>query len=322
MVGVSITVVICCYNKAAYIKDSIDSVLQQTSTNWRLIIVDDCSSDNSKGIIETFENLSAIQTVYNSENKGANFCRNLGLSMATTDYLMFLDGDDVLEKTCIERRLLAAEENASANLLVFTMGIFRETIGDSKYLWLPDVKDPLKNLLSHNLSWSIMQPLWRTDFLKSLNGFDLSFKRLQDVELNTRALLQSDLNLKMFNSAPDCFYRIDPNRLNYDIAEFLARWVGSSLQYVAKFDALVPSKYRKYLRLTLFQTYLQVLYYKGAKNLTPQAFAALQLRLTKSEVAIKSLGKKAWLFSLASFFNGRIKLPGVNYLIRQCLQKE
>lgn len=314
-----ITIVLSCFNKEKYIAQAIQSVLSQSVKEWRLIIVDDCSTDNSINIIKSFENLNNVQTLFNTENKGANYCRNLGLALASTEYLMFLDGDDVLEKTCVENRLTAAAANVTANLMVFTMGVFKENIGDSEYVWLPEVSDPLRNLLSHNLSWSIVQPLWNTNFLKSLNGFDLSFKRLQDVELNTRALLHSNLNLKMFNSTPDCYYRIDPERLNYDLPEFLDRWVDASVQYVIKFTNLAPLNYRKFLRLTLYQTYLQILYYRRTRKIDDNIFDELERKLLTNAGVKSCLGNKAWLFSMSSFFNRYLKLPGVNFVIRKCI---
>ena len=319
MIGEHTTVVISCYNKAAYLKDSINSVLVQTTPNWHLIIVDDCSTDGSFDIISSFNKTGNITSIRNEINRGANYCRNLGLSLCSTEYIMFLDADDILTKDCITNRIFQANKNSQANLLVFTMGVFKNKIGDRSDIWLPHVKDPLRNLLSHKLSWSIVQPLWKSSFLKALGGFDLNFKRLQDVELNTRALLHPNLILKVFNEKPDCYYRIDPDRLNYKVDEFMARWIDASIQYVEKYLVLAPIKYRKYLRLTLFQTYLQLIYYKTEGEISNSVFKTLEEKLKTSNSTRQALGNMGWLFDFGGKINLKFKIPGINFLLRRWL---
>jgi teichuronic acid biosynthesis glycosyltransferase TuaG len=75
------------FNKAKYISESINSVISQTYTNWELIIVDDCSNDDSQEIINLFASkFDNIKTYFNLENKGANYCRNLGKGLFRKSY--------------------------------------------------------------------------------------------------------------------------------------------------------------------------------------------------------------------------------------------
>ena len=67
------------YNKENFLEESINSVLNQTYTNWNLFIIDDNSNDQSKKIIKSFDN-NKIKKIYLPKNKGVAFCRNLGIS--------------------------------------------------------------------------------------------------------------------------------------------------------------------------------------------------------------------------------------------------
>ena len=97
-----ISVIIPVYNIQDYIKECVESVLHQTEDNIQIILVDDGSTDDSGKICDTFvhnENVSVIHKM----NGGLSSARNVGLKVATGDYIFFLDGDDWIEADAIER---------------------------------------------------------------------------------------------------------------------------------------------------------------------------------------------------------------------------
>lgn len=87
------SVVIPLYNKADYIENTINSVINQTFTDYEIIIIDDESTDNSVSKVLGF-NDSRIQ-LYNQKNQGASVARNLGIEKAKYNYIAFLDADDL-----------------------------------------------------------------------------------------------------------------------------------------------------------------------------------------------------------------------------------
>lgn len=89
-----VSVIMPNYNGAKYIKDSIDSVLAQTYQNWELIIVDDCSTDNSLEVIAQYQD-ERIKVFKNEKNSGAAVSRNKAIENATGRYIAFLDSDDL-----------------------------------------------------------------------------------------------------------------------------------------------------------------------------------------------------------------------------------
>ena len=83
------------YNKEFFLEETINSVINQNYNSWKLLIIDDCSTDNSKKIIQKFSNNKKIRIIYLKKNKGASFARNLGMRFSHSKYISFLDADDL-----------------------------------------------------------------------------------------------------------------------------------------------------------------------------------------------------------------------------------
>ncbi|HDG1675105.1 TPA: glycosyltransferase family 2 protein, partial [Kluyvera cryocrescens] len=84
------------FNSSSTVADSIKSVLEQSYSNWELLITDDCSTDDTLGIIQSFSDRdSRIKVFQNTENSGAGISRNNSISMAKGRFIAFLDSDDM-----------------------------------------------------------------------------------------------------------------------------------------------------------------------------------------------------------------------------------
>lgn len=99
----AISVVIPTYNRAHLIKESIQSVLDQTLQPYEIIIVDDFSTDNTEEVVNSF-NSPLIKFVKNQRKKGANGARNTGILMAQGEYIAFHDSDDICLNTKLEKQ--------------------------------------------------------------------------------------------------------------------------------------------------------------------------------------------------------------------------
>lgn len=95
------TVIIPLYNKEKYIKNAIESVLNQTFSDFELVIIDDFSSDKSAAIAATFES-EKVQLIYHKKNCGLSASRNTGIKKANSNYITFLDADDLWKPTFLE----------------------------------------------------------------------------------------------------------------------------------------------------------------------------------------------------------------------------
>ena len=96
-----VTVYITNHNYGKYIKKSIESVINQTFKNFELIIIDDGSSDNSKKIIQEYENNPKVTIIYQKQ-KGLNVSNNVAIRLSRGEYIIRLDADDWLDKDALK----------------------------------------------------------------------------------------------------------------------------------------------------------------------------------------------------------------------------
>ncbi len=89
-----VSVIMPVYNAEGFIKETVDSILNQTFQNFELIIVDDCSTDGSRRIIESIKDIR-IRYYRNIENRGIAYTRNRALSLADAEYIAIMDDDDI-----------------------------------------------------------------------------------------------------------------------------------------------------------------------------------------------------------------------------------
>lgn len=105
-----VSVIIPNFNNARYIESAIMSVLQQTLQEIEVIVVDDCSTDNSWEVIQELAKKDRrIKILKNPENSGAGLSRNNGLDIATGEYVKFLDSDDTMDRDVLEVMYNAAK---------------------------------------------------------------------------------------------------------------------------------------------------------------------------------------------------------------------
>ena len=108
-----VSIIVPVYNAEKFIKDTINTVLQQTHQNFELILVDDCSNDASIQLIQQ-EKDKRIQLIKNKKNSGAAISRNNGIKIAKGKYLCFLDADDLWDKQKIEKQVSYMKKNNCA----------------------------------------------------------------------------------------------------------------------------------------------------------------------------------------------------------------
>lgn len=110
-----VSVIIPNYNHIKYLKQRIDSVLQQTYQDFELIILDDCSTDDSKAVIESYRSHSKVtHTIYNDKNSGSTFIQwERGARLATGRWLWIAESDDYADPAFLEElvKLAQSDEN-------------------------------------------------------------------------------------------------------------------------------------------------------------------------------------------------------------------
>lgn len=140
------------YNSEKFIKETINSVIQQNYNNWEMIIVDDCSKDKTiefvKNVIKENKKFTLISL---KENVGAGIARNIAIKKAKGKYIAFLDSDDIWSKNKLEKQINFMEEN-NYN---FTFTDFHRINEDGKII--KKLKVPKITTYRKNLYYNVVQ---------------------------------------------------------------------------------------------------------------------------------------------------------------------
>lgn len=109
-----ISIIIPCYNVEKYIEKCLDAIINESFKNYEIILIDDCSSDNTLKIIKDYEKkYEFIKIIKNKKNSGAGFSRNQALKIAKYDIISFIDSDDIIDSNYHEELLKIMKKEKS-----------------------------------------------------------------------------------------------------------------------------------------------------------------------------------------------------------------
>ena len=211
---VQVSVIIPTLNRGHLIGHTLRSLHAQTLLNWEAIVVDDGSIDRTSELMEEWSQRDGRIRYFNRYDlalpgtpPGAPACRNLGTKLATGTYVIYVDSDDVLAQTALEKRVACMEQNPDLDFAIFPCILFQEYPGDLRVLFNQDTQDDdLNRFLSLDAPWQTMGPIWRKTAIQDIGLWDESLTSLQDFELNIRSIT-SGLSYRRFPD-PDCFWRV------------------------------------------------------------------------------------------------------------------
>ncbi|MCI9084586.1 MAG: glycosyltransferase family 2 protein [Bacilli bacterium] len=144
-----ISIIVPVYNAEKFISDTINSIKKQTYKNWELILVDDCSIDNSVRIIKEFiKNDNRIKLFQQNKNNGVATTRNKGIEVATGKYLCFIDADDLWNPDKLNKQVNFMKQNNCAFSFTGYEFTNKDGIPNGKKVFIPNqinYKQALKN---------------------------------------------------------------------------------------------------------------------------------------------------------------------------------
>ncbi|MAJ45462.1 MAG: hypothetical protein CMF96_12075 [Candidatus Marinimicrobia bacterium] len=219
--NLSIDIIMPNFNKARYLKEAIESVINQTYKNWKLYIIDDCSSDKSDEIINKFRQKNKIKYVKLKKNKGPSFCRNIGIRISDSNYISFLDSDDYWVKNKLEDQINFMNKNNFS--FTYTDYIpFIQKNDNKKFLEKTSLKSSFNfNEFTLNSSINTTTMIVSRSLIKNLKFKKI--KKLEDYLFKCQILKQSKIAYK-FNST-SAFYRIlDKSRSSQRLHNILYLW--------------------------------------------------------------------------------------------------
>lgn len=148
----TISIITPAYNCEKYLEEAVDSVLSQTMTDWEMLIIDDCSVDNTYSCMQKLaQRDSRIRIFRNMQNAGAAATRNYGIRQARGRWIAFLDSDDLWRTDKLQKQMELLDKYPEASFL-FTGSAFIEDDGMTiaHTLHVPE-KVSRRKLLSQNV---------------------------------------------------------------------------------------------------------------------------------------------------------------------------
>ena len=213
------SVIITCHNQAIFIRDALNSALAQSHKACEVIVVDDASSDGSLDILKAFGN--SIRLVCAPKNIGANAARNLGASVAGGDYLVFLDGDDLLSPWALsvyKTVISATEASILLSRLFFFEAMQPPEIGETpSEITFVEYENLIEKDRTHRASASATV-VKRTTF-QQVGGWSEGLFHLDDLDIMMK-LGVSGHCVQILSPATAC-YRIHPGNTVRHVSPFV-----------------------------------------------------------------------------------------------------
>ncbi|AFZ29471.1 glycosyl transferase family 2 [Gloeocapsa sp. PCC 7428] len=256
-----VSIVIPTKNRYLLLLETIESIRRQTYANWETLVVDDGSTDETAAqMLALSKQEPRIRFIRRTQgNAGAPASRNVGVSHATGDYIIFLDSDDCLAPHCLEKRVAIMDNHPDLDFGVFACQVFCDRPGDRALLWNRETQDQendLDRFLSLDVPWQTTSPIWKKEALQRLGSWDESLIIWQDWEFHLRALVKG-LKYKRFAQL-DCFWRM-PVKERDSIGKkgITAEYLLSNEQLIADVYAMLSkaqllNSYRRYLVAGLY----------------------------------------------------------------------
>ena len=189
-----LSVIVPVYNVEQYLHKAINSVLEQTFSNFELLLINDGSTDNSLNICKEFALKDSRIKVFDQNNQGVSAARNKGISEALGDWLLFLDSDDyIYESSCLST-IFQLEDLAQYDIIIGNLvyvysshqSVFKQTVPNEI-----SFKEISKLLLTDKVAPALHGKLYRKSLFENLS-FDRTHKIGEDFIMNVQILSKTD----------------------------------------------------------------------------------------------------------------------------------
>ena len=256
-----VSIIIPIYNHEKYLRECLDSVVNQTMNDIEIICINDGSTDGSLDILKKYAAQDDRIKVIDKENTGVGPSRNVGLECVSGEYVMFLDSDDILRNNACEVAYEKIKESNS-DILSFGWNVFTDTNNLVYKKISKDYKLVDKNISFMNNDWEnalktdhpyLWNKIYKTDFIKGYRFLKIKFFA-EDV----------DMIYKLFNRCnkitliEDVLYkhRISGQNLSLkrDLKTLLLVWKSFAVCF---FDLLFNNNYGFYKILRFYRIHLQ-----------------------------------------------------------------
>lgn len=183
------SIIISAYNIEKYIKRAIDSVLEQTFTNYELIVVNDASTDSTGKLIREYDNITYIE---HKENKCLGGARNTAMDIAKGEYVIYLDGDDYLNNNEVLYKIDKLIDIQKPDIVYLGF----EITGAKQDIVIPQKSNCNKmHRIAKDKYANVWSKCWNREFLEKYNLRFPENRYYEDVMFICKAIMRSETYL-------------------------------------------------------------------------------------------------------------------------------
>ena len=257
-----ISVIIPIYNMEQFVKTCVDSVMSQTYKNLEIILVNDGSIDGSKVVCEEIEKNNPNILLINQKNQGVSVARNVGISLAHGEYLLFLDADDTLPQNAIQllyEKAIEFDSDMTIGKIYETENIPIEVFEKEEFL--------IKVLEDSPLGYYACRILYKREFVKDIT-FPKGFVCAEDSYFVFQCALKNP-KVVTINKQVYIYYS-NPNSTTH--SPFTSKKYGDICELLYKKESIISNNhphlmplfyhFKTKIQMTLLQ---QLCYTKGAE---------------------------------------------------------
>ncbi|WP_281815655.1 glycosyltransferase family 2 protein [Brachyspira pilosicoli] len=288
---IKVSVIIPVYNVEEYLKECLDSVINQTLKEIEIICIDDCSTDSSYSILEEYAKKdSRIVLIKNKENMGVGYNRNIGIKEAKGEYIGFIDSDDYISEDYYENLYNTAKKYNSD--VVNTLNVSNDKEGNIFNYWCHiDNFVKIKKYYEYESNNLFNNVDFYSKYLVTFNPVNKIFlkkfildKDIYFIEKKINAAEDADFIIRLFLNSPKVsfnnhskyFYRINSNSSTSMSYKYL-KYNLSAIEYMENTINYCKDKFPSYLNLVYAKVWPSPLYqfYIGSKSLQEEFYPHL-----------------------------------------------
>jgi len=288
-----VSVIIPTYNREAFLKRAIKSVLGQTFQDFELIIVDDGSTDKTKELVDSFDN-DKIKYIYQENSGGAARPKNTGIKIAQGEYIAILDSDDEWLPRKLEKQLKFFENYPEISVIGCNF-----LINGRKEYKIPKYKNVFKRMLATDDIGPGSIMVYKKEVFDKVGLFDENLKSSQDKEMRIRLAREYKFGF------------VREPLVNYHIGHDNISSLGLSIEKREKDWQYIFEKYKKYYQEDR-RLYSDKLRYDGTRymllGLAAKARKSFLLSIRKNSFNIKSYFYLVLSLFGLSFYNKLAKI--------------
>lgn len=242
-----ITVVIPVHNRAGIIGKTLESIRKQSLRPLAVVLVDNNSTDNTMSVLQQWKIATEAPdmqiTIINESTAGATSARNCGLKLVNTPYVMFFDSDDTMAPRHIERAMKAFNDNPSADIVGWDIGI--KPLGGKRLVKHFYTSDPIWHCIMHG-SMATQRYAMRTDLARRAGLWNPHIAGWNDIEFGIRILHQNPVMIKIKGEITVETFRYADSITGTGFATTPAKWE-TALDEIER--NLHSKRKRRYVRL-------------------------------------------------------------------------